>query len=86
MLIIRNLNLISVQSWTYLPQNGGKKIENTALFPQLDLHVLSGSKSKLFQNTLQTGGMGKCQLWVLLWNENVLKKTLFKKDDVTIIT
>ena len=24
MLIMRNLNLISVQSWTYLPQNGGK--------------------------------------------------------------
>jgi len=46
---------------------------------------LSATKTELFENALQTGGIWKRRLCVLVWTENILKTSLFENDDVTII-
>ena len=42
-------------------------------------------KTELFENTLQTRGVWKCQLFIFLWAKNILKMELFEIVDLTII-
>lgn len=56
------------------------------LFESLqESYWISNSASRLFANTLQTGGTSKRWLCILVWTENSLKTKLSKNDDVTMI-
>ena len=53
------------------------------LFESLqDSYWISNSASRLFANTLQTGGTSKRWLCILVWTENSLKTEFFKNDDL----
>ena len=61
-----------------------EKFENAALF--LLLGLPSTLIHHVFENALQTGGIWKRRLCVLVWTENILKTELLENDDVTMIT
>ena len=46
------------------------------------VHTNPETKTELFENALQTGGIWLC---VLVWTENILKTELFENNDFTII-
>ena len=52
-----------------------EKLENAALFLQLHANGpdWSVTKTELFVNVLQTGGIFKCRLCVFMWTKNILK-------------
>ena len=64
-------------------------LQNAVLFMQWDLLVTlihqSITKNKLFKNSLQTRGIWKYQLCILVWMENILKAELFKTNVMTVI-
>ena len=63
-----------------------EKLDNPALFPWLGLlSTLIRQENGALQNVLQTRGIWKCQLYVLVWTENILKTELFENNNVSMI-
>ena len=50
------------------------QLENAALFIRLGLPYVE--KTEFFKNALQTTGLWKQRLYVLVWTENILKTEL----------
>ena len=86
------------KKWTEGPWNGSQgpfhttpeKFENEALFlrlglPSATIRINWPLKTALFENALQSGGIWRRRLCVLVWTESILKTELFENNDVTII-
>ena len=76
----------SDNAW-YIKGTDESTLRGRNLKTQLFISTVSPTvtKTELFENYLQTGGIWKRRLFVFAWTENILKTELFENDGVTII-